>query len=60
MARRTSRAFSDPVGYRIVSYRERNLNLRAMGYETYAAYLASDLWKGISSRVLAASSICCA
>lgn len=34
-------------------YRERNRVIRAMGFKDYAAYLKSDLWKGIRERVLA-------
>lgn len=33
-------------------YRERNRNLKAMGFANYAAYQKSDLWKGIRARVL--------
>lgn len=33
-------------------YRERNRNIRAMGFKDYAAYLQSDLWKGIRAQVL--------
>lgn len=33
-------------------YSYRNENLRAMGFRSYRAYLASDLWKQIRARVL--------
>lgn len=33
-------------------YQERNRLLAAMGFPTYGAYLASELWRGIRARVL--------
>ena len=35
------------------TYNQRNIRLKAMGYETYADYLASDLWRSIRQRVFA-------
>ncbi len=34
------------------AYQQRNNNLKSLGYESYAAYLESDLWKSIRKRVL--------
>jgi hypothetical protein len=39
-------------------YRERNRNIRAMGFKDYADYLKSDLWKGIRARVLSERPFC--
>jgi hypothetical protein len=39
-------------------YRERNLNLRAMGFASYKEYLRSDLWRSIRARVLEAHPDC--
>lgn len=47
-----------PVERRIAVYRERNRNLRAMGFDSYADYLRSDLWASIRSRVLAPGTKC--
>jgi cytochrome c553 len=35
-------------------YASRQRNLKAMGFSTYAEYLASDLWKQVRARVFAA------
>ena len=43
---------------RITVYRERNRNIRAMGFRSYVDYLNSDLWKSIRAQVLAASQDC--
>lgn len=40
------------------AYRERNAVIREMGYPSYAAYLRSDLWASIRSRVIAARPDC--
>ena len=39
-------------------YRERNRNIRAMGFKDYSDYQKSDLWKGIRALVLAAHPFC--
>ena len=39
-------------------YRERNRNLKAMGFKDYAAYQKSELWQGIRARVLDANPFC--
>ena len=43
---------------RIVIYRERNFNIRAMGFGSYADYLKSDLWLGIRSQKLKINPTC--
>lgn len=39
-------------------YRYRNDNLERMGFRSYRAYLKSELWKSIRSRVLGEKPIC--
>jgi hypothetical protein len=39
-------------------YRERNCNLKAMGFKNYAEYQKSELWQSIRARVLAANPFC--
>ncbi len=58
MGKRKHKTKRTPVEDRIVGYRERNRNLHAMGYSSYAEYLQSDLWKGIRSRVLLPDTKC--
>lgn len=41
-----------------IAYGSRNRTLLAMGYESYHAYLQSDLWKQIRSSVLSKSRVC--
>ena len=41
-----------------MTYAERNDFIRSLGFESYAAYLASDLWAGIRRRVLKKSRRC--
>jgi len=38
--------------YSLNEYGKRNRVLKALGYASYAAYLASDLWRTIRARVL--------
>ncbi len=40
------------------TYEERNAILRSIGFEDYRSYLASDLWAGISKRVLSSGRRC--
>lgn len=40
------------------TYAERDEILSSTGFESYAAYLASDLWRGISSQVLSGKKRC--
>lgn len=47
-----------PEVRRMRVYRERNRVVRAMGFKDYAAYVESDLWKGIRERVLAERPFC--
>lgn len=46
-----SKSMSD-LPKRAIAYRERNRNIRAMGYPTYAHYLKSDLWYSIRDKAL--------
>jgi len=39
-------------------YRERNRVIRSMGFNDYAEYLLSDLWKGVRSQVLSERPFC--
>lgn len=48
----------DPEIRRARVYRERNRNIRAMGFKNYADYLKSELWIGIRARVLAERPFC--
>lgn len=41
------------------SYRSRNLVLASMGFDTYAKYLASNLWREVREKVFAAKGRCC-
>jgi hypothetical protein len=43
---------------RMVIYRERNRNIRAMGFASYTEYLKSDLWESIRATVLSADNTC--
>lgn len=42
-----------------MGYSERNAILRRLGYESYAAYLASPLWRAIRRRVLKRDGLNC-
>lgn len=44
---------------RFAVYQDRNKILATMGFPTYAAYLASELWKGIRARVLRRDGYAC-
>jgi hypothetical protein len=48
----------DHSAARIKVYGERNRVLRAIGFADYKAYLDSDLWKRIRTRVLASDPAC--
>ncbi len=39
-------------------YKQRHFDLKAMGFDSYDAYLKSDLWIGIRRKVLELSPIC--
>lgn len=45
---------------RVTGYLDRNNVLAGMGFTTYAAYLASDIWAGIKARVLVPGRTGCA
>lgn len=48
-----------PALMKQLTYTERNEFLHKMGYQSYTAYLASDLWKGIRRRVFSRGRRCC-
>lgn len=48
----------DPELRRMRVYRERNRNIRAMGFKDYGAYLKSELWTSIRARVLTERPFC--
>lgn len=47
-----------PAVKRADIYRERNRQVRALGFVSYTQYLRSDLWRDIRARVLARSNAC--
>jgi hypothetical protein len=58
MARRKKKPTVSPGETGRRQYTERNRVLKAMGFESYAVYLRSDLWLGIRSKVLIAQPDC--
>jgi 5-methylcytosine-specific restriction endonuclease McrA len=51
-AKRRKREEKRSRGFPGIDYRARNAALRTLGFDTYAEYLDSKLWKGIREQVL--------